>query len=253
MVPYRKYPIYAISNLKIGRKHQVEKYKRNQVQCGARRNKLLPALRHLCKRLQTLGYPHSISYFAAEITSIGHTRQTHRCNVQVVFKSASPSILWGNCHLPLFPVLNSITHQHRESLARSSQILSVCHNKNDQTTQHFMTPCALWELPKSLFGLLCLGLSQIQKKKVFKIWGSCVALHRLSDWTPVWQKMANLNIAPMLHIQSIFSTQVSSLELSSSAEVFSLKALVAVVFPALANKASSASEMEAFHFGEFKI
>lgn len=65
--------------------------------------------------------------------------------------------------------------------------------------------------------------------------------------------MANLNIAPMLHIQSIFSTQVSSLELSSSAEVFSLKASVAVVFPPLANKASNASEMEAFHFGGFKI
>lgn len=65
--------------------------------------------------------------------------------------------------------------------------------------------------------------------------------------------MANLNIAPMLHIQSTFSTQVSSLELSSSAEVFSLKALVAVVFPPLANKASNASEMEAFHFSGFKI
>lgn len=68
--------------------------------------------------------------------------------------------------------------------------------------------------------------------------------------------MSNLNIVQMLHIQNIFSTQEifhTPLELSSWAEVFSLKILVTIVLPLLENEDSYASEMESFYFRGFKM
>lgn len=70
---------------------------------------------------------------------------------------------------------------------------------------------------------------------------------------PVLLIMPHLNIVKMLHIQNIFSTQDSSLELSRRAEVFSLKILVTIVLPLLANEDSFVSEMESFHFRGFKM